>query len=275
MRILALPLIALALTWHAGAQSSATNPPAAPTTTVINGFGDGSQFTTSASNAPTSIANSVLNLTTTAGWQAAAAFYNTRVSIQEFTASFTFTFASFGNPGDGFTFTVQNDPRGASALGGYGGYLGYNGISPSAGFGVNLYSGYALGTFSLQGGYVPINNYQNFSPAYFTSGIPYTVTLTYANSLLLATISGSDLAAPYQTRYLIDLPGLAGDSFAYVGFTGGTGAAAADITITNFAFATPVPEPTTWATMGAGLGLVGLAYRRRLRRARAVKLFTL
>ena len=67
---------------------------------------------------------------------------------------------------------------------------------------------------------------------------PYTVTLTYANSQLLASITGADPASPYQSIYYsLDLPALVGDTLAYVGFTGATGAAVTDITITDFTFA--------------------------------------
>lgn len=235
---------------------------------VIIGFGDGSQFTTNykPGNPATTITNGVLNLTTMTNSVAASAFYNTRVNIEQFTASFTFTSSNSIWPGDGFTFTLQNDSRGTSALGRDGGELGYGGITPSAGFGVNLYPGYPLGTFLLNNGYVPIASYSDFSSAYFSSGITYSVTLTYANRQLQATITGPDLSSPYQTGYFVDLPYLVGDTMAYVGFTGGTGAAYTNITISDFAFA-PVPEPSL-GTLLAGLGLLGYARWRRCQRTR-------
>jgi hypothetical protein len=267
MRYLTLTFLVIAGVVSTAIAQENNSPPAPPATApVITGFGDGSQFSINAVNSPTAITNSVLNLTTATSSVAASAFYNTRVNIQQFTASFTFTYFNSNWPGDGFTFTVQNDQYGPTALGYAGGDLGYTGIYRSAGLGFNLYPGYMRGTFSLQDGYVPINSYNQFSPAYFTSGIPYTVTLTYANSLMLATITGSDLTNPYQSSYTFDLPYLLGDSLAYVGFTGATGAAVMDLTITDFTFATPVPEPTTWALMGSGLGFLGWAHRRRSRR---------
>lgn len=268
MRTFPLFLLALALAWTAAAQEVTPSPSAPATTPVISGFGDGSQFTTTAVNAPTAITNSVLNLTTATSSVAASAFYNTRVNIQAFTASFTFTYSNSGWPGDGFTFTVQNDQRGPTALGYAGGDLGYSGIYPSAGFGINLHPGYELGTFAVQSGYIPINYYDQFSPAYFSGGIPYTVTLTYANSLLLASITGGDLAYPYQSSYSLDLPYLVGDTLAYVGFTAGTGAAVMDLTITDFTYATPVPEPTTWALLGTGLTVLGCTHQRRQQQLR-------
>lgn len=273
MRLLLLPLLAIAAAVStAEAQNLSNVVPPPETQTVISGFGDGSQFTTTSVNTPTAITNSALNLTTATSSVAASAFYNTRVSIEAFTASFTFTSSNPYGPGDGFTFTLQNDYRGPSALGTAGGNLGYAGIQPSAAFGINLYSGYPLGTFVLQDGYVPLGYYQpdgtpagynQFYAANFNSGTPYTVTLTYANSQLLATITGPDPMSTYQSSYFLDLPFLVGDTMAYVGFTGGTGYAYTAITITDFTFATPVPEPTTWALMGSGLGLVGWAQLRR------------
>jgi hypothetical protein len=265
-----LALVTTGAIAHAQQNNASQATPA--NTTVISGFGDGSQFTTTAVNAPTAITNSVLTLTTATNSVAASAFYNTRVNIGAFTASFTFTSSNPSTPGYGFTFIAQNDPRGPSALGSAGGDLGYSGISNGAGFGLNLYPWYPRGTFVVRDGTVPYGyyaTYDQFNYAYFSSGIPYTVTLTYANSLLLATITGADLASPYQSSYAVNLPSLVGDTLAYVGFTGGTGDAVTGLTITDFTFTTPVPEPATWALLGPGLGLLGWAHqRRRLRRTR-------
>ena len=97
MRTLLLPFLAIAAalsTVVAQEINNVVTPPA--TQTVINGFGDGSQFTTTAVNSPTAITNSVLNLTTATSSVAASAFYNTRVNIQQFTATFTFTYSNYG-----------------------------------------------------------------------------------------------------------------------------------------------------------------------------------
>lgn len=248
--------------------TSTTNTTATAPAPTINGFGDGSQFTTNTNqpgNPPTAIVNSVLNLTTESGGLATSVFYNNRVNIQQFTATFTFTTSNPINPADGFTFGFQNDQRGTTALGGAGGYLGYTGITPSAAFGVNLYGGYPLGVFVLQDGNVPIGSYNQFAALTFNSAIPYTVKLTYANSLLQATITGSDLLLPWIGSFSLDIPYLVGDNLAYVGFTGGTGGAVTAMTISDFTF-TAVPEPGTWALMGTGGALLGLMHLRRRKR---------
>ena len=47
---------------------------------------------------------------------------------------------------DGAAVIFQNDPRGATALGGGGGALGYSGITPSAAYQINVYAPNTIGT---------------------------------------------------------------------------------------------------------------------------------
>ncbi len=61
----------------------------------------------------------------------------------------------------------------------------------------------------------------------------------------------------------IDLRGWLGEH-SFIGFTAATGGLTNAHVITSFALTHPVPEPSTWALMAAGLGMVSLvAWRRR------------
>ncbi len=102
----------------------------------ISGFGDGSDYTLTGytqdpvgdiidTNPPT-ISSGDLTITTSSMGEARAAFYNTPQSIGSFTAQFIFQNSDqqFGSA-DGFSFVLQNDSRGTSAIGGGGAGLGY------------------------------------------------------------------------------------------------------------------------------------------------------
>ena len=62
-----------------------------------------------------------LELTDGGDYEASSAFWTTPVNIQAFTTNFTFQLSSAS--ADGFTFTIQD--AGLTALGAYGGGLGY------------------------------------------------------------------------------------------------------------------------------------------------------
>ncbi len=87
-------------------------------------------------NGGASIIGGALQLTSAANQQVGSAFFNSPLSIdgiRSFQSSFSFQIGGgLGvNGADGFTFIIQNDPRGASALGQFGGGIGYNTIVKS------------------------------------------------------------------------------------------------------------------------------------------------
>ena len=88
-----------------------------------------------ATNGSAALSGSSLKLTNGGLAEASSAFYASPVNIQSFTTDFTFQLT---NPAaDGFTFTIQN--AGPNAMGGVGGYLGYEGIGDSVAVKFDLY----------------------------------------------------------------------------------------------------------------------------------------
>ena len=198
-------------------------------------------------------------------------FANAKQNITAFKVSFTYQDKGSLGVSDltanGFTFTLQNDGRGAAAVGGTGSSLGYAGaggaiphaaVTPSVAVGFNIYNG--SGTFLGQNGSFGTSNP---TKAVLYSGGAINVSLSYANRTLTETVTDASNAANTDTfTYSVDLPTLLGMNNAYVGFTGADGLVASNQTISNFSY-TVVPEPATWA---GGLGVTGLlafALRRR------------
>ena len=219
----------------------------------IAGFGDGSgfQINNNASGAA-SISGGTLNLTTGVNSQASSAFNTTPQSIGNFTASFTYTDVNTGGA-DGFAFVLQNDPRGAGALGDSGGALGYASgttpITPSAAMTFNIFANNG-GSQAGFGG----NGAVRFLPTgtvNITNGQPVNVTVNYAPlSGSVGVVSGTlnQGGNNYSVRpQLVKLTTLAGGGTAYVGFTGGTGGINATQTLSNFAFTSGTgTKPTSY-----------------------------
>src|SRR5689334_14134949 len=79
----------------------------------ISGFGDGTDFNIIDIGTPASITNGVLDLTNNTNNEQHGVWDLNPQIVTAFTASFTWQLAtdSSSDPADGFTFTVQNDPR--------------------------------------------------------------------------------------------------------------------------------------------------------------------
>jgi hypothetical protein len=204
--------------------------------------------------------NDVLNITSAVNSDDNSYFFNTPQPITTggWTASFTYVIpAGSTPPADGITFTLQNDPRGAAALGGGGGSLGYsggfaqppvngaNGIIRSEAVHFNIYTGAANGVgsnlFVNAGGAASGGTYVSTSPVALNSiNTAVNVVLTYngAGTISESLTQGANtfnttFAAPaYQTV-------LGGGNTFVVGFTGATGGLNAAQQISQFSF-TPV-----------------------------------
>ena len=173
----------------------------------------------------------------------ASVFLNYPQYIGSFFASFTYQDVG-GGGADGAVFVLQNDPRGPAALGGGGGGLGYNGITPSVGLEFNLYgpnspsasnSGIAFRPNGATG-----TPYTDSTPVNPASGNPIGVTVRYDGTTVSLTMTDTVAHVSFSTNYVVNLPILLGTNTAYVGITGADGGVASTQLISNFYFA-PMP----------------------------------
>lgn len=215
-------------------------------------------------------ASASIDLLNSAGsYTGGAVFANTQQNISGFAASYQFTATDTSPTLAGFAFVLQNDPRGAAAVGrqnegyGYGG-VGYQNnpaIAPSVAVGFNL----VAGTYGIDTAGNPVNFNQSASFG-LLSGDPIQVNLAYNGTALAETVT--DTLHPTQTfsySQNINLTTFLGASTAYIGFTGG-GPDIASVIVTNFAYTPSVPEPSDLGYLLLGGMVFGLAhFRRRLR----------
>ncbi len=196
----------------------------------------------------TAIASNILTLTDGAGSEARSFFYDSPQYIGAFQSSFTYQ--AGGNKGaDGASFCIQNDPRGALALGGGGGSLGVgtaNPITPSVELELNLYTGdsqnlgYTVLTNGLVGSGGDNGNYHAPGNIKINSGDPINVTVNYSNEILAVTFTDTVSNISYGTNInLGDLTQILGSSNACIGFTGADGGSTSIQTISNFSFFNP------------------------------------
>jgi autotransporter-associated beta strand protein len=204
-------------------------------------------FNTGAAIATTPVNGGTLTLSDGTN-QVRSAFCNSPVAINApFTVSFTYKPA----PGatyraDGMVFVLQNDSRGAAAIGTGGGQLGWGSpgtINPSAGVEFNIFSysgGPSLGTYYATNGQLPASQQYNATGSVsLQSGDPIQVVLTYDGSSSI-NLSLQDLSttSTYSTSYSTSgsLVSSVSGNTAFVGFTGATGGGDSVQTITNFSF---------------------------------------
>lgn len=189
--------------------------------------------------------NGLLTLTDNGGSEARSAFFNFKQYIGAFKAFWTYQ-AGGNKAADGIAFVLQNDSRGAAALGGGGGSLGVSGISPSWELELNIYTGNndGIGCGIFTNGNVGVNAIG--TNVLVNSGDPIDFSLNYGNGhLALTMVDEVNTNLSFSTNINMDLTFFAGGQTAYVGFTGATGGSQATQTITNFAFV-----PLTSATVG-------------------------
>ena len=223
----------------------------------------------STGGAPTQ-SGGTLTLTNNVANTSVSSFFPTPVTVNNklgFTASFTYSIPA--GYADGMTFVLQNDPRGAAAVGAGGGELGYGGaglITNSAAVEFNIYSfaGAGEGTNFESNGVVPGDanspggTFINTSPVNLAliniGGTQYldnanaiiNVSLVYNGpaQTLTETLFNTKENQTFTTTYTgVDYQALVGGSTAYVGFTAATGGIGATQQISNFSYGTNLSAP--------------------------------
>ena len=187
-----------------------------------------------------SAGSQVLRVTPSLLSQAGTAFTTNKVSFLNdgsFSTFFTFTFTSqYGGGADGLVFTVQNV---SNSVGGLGGGIGYQGIGQSIGV---EFDNWFNGGYDIDGNHVGIDVNGDITSA---PTITSPVALDDPSALHHAWVDYNGATNDLEVRLAdsatrpvgalltknIDLPNVLGGgtdvSDAYVGFTSGTGAAAA------------------------------------------------
>ncbi len=227
----------------------ATNPNPVPT---IVGFNNGTGWTVNNAGAgtnlpPFGVGPNTLTLTNSNNDIGRSVILNNRVNVANgFVITFTYAMTGGGgNPADGMAVFLENDPRGATALGGNGGSLGYGpgtAMTPSVAYEINDYNGHVIGTGVGQNGsttnYIPTGNVNFRGDG--TTGDPTNFRLVYdpvtqtLTEFLHDTVNNATFTNVTATG---DLTALLGDTQAFFGFSGATGGLNMIQTITNFGFA--------------------------------------
>jgi hypothetical protein len=185
-----------------------------------------------------------LRLTDGGGSEAAAAWYNSPVNIQQFTTIFSFQLTPGSNPtADGFTFAIQGNNT--AALGPGGGALGFgNGpggalSQKSAAIKFDLYDNGGEGVNSTglyTNGAVPTVPAVNLTGSGIDlhSGDVMNVQINYDGTNLTMTITDPTANATFTYAWPVNIPSAVGANTAFVGFTAATGGLSAIQDIINW-----------------------------------------
>lgn len=176
-----------------------------------------------------------LVLTSDMTWLQASAFYINSIHLPNrltFSTYFIFFIThSHSNHGDGLTFAIQGQSK--TALGAYGGALGYSGISPSVAveFDTSRNDEYDdinnnhVG-IDVDGNLISIGSY-DLTQSGFTiaNGSLYYVWIDYSNPKLEVRINNSNIRPDSASLTAdMDLTGNMAPCSVFAGFTSGTGA---------------------------------------------------
>jgi Legume lectin domain/MBG domain (YGX type) len=187
--------------------------------------------------------------------EARSAFFPTVVNVQQFQTTFTFQMTS--PTGDGIAFVLQ--AQGPTALGGYGGALGYGPqqagetapMPNSAAIKFDLYSNAGEGQNSTGlylNGVTPTIPSIDLTPSGVNlhSGNVFSAALNYDGTTLTVVLTDTVTEATATQTYAVNLPDILGSSGGYAGFTGGTGGSTvtADILTWTYALGSSAPPST-------------------------------
>jgi hypothetical protein len=210
--------------------------------------------------------------------EASSIFTTSAVNIATFQTQFTFQLTAGADTADGFTFCIQGVSP--TAVGPYGGGLGYGpdsasqgnsgGIPQSMAVKFDLYSNegegndstglYTDGAAPTALGSIDLTT----TGINLHSGDVFQVNMGYDGSSLTVTIKDTNTGATATQRYSVNISGLVGGDTAYVGFTGGTGGLTAVQNILTWTFgstATQAPStPTALHATPASANTVTLSW---------------
>ena len=240
----------------------------------------GAGFTTGAMalNGSAALSGTRLRLTDGGGSEAAAAWYNSPVNIQQFTTNFSFQITSGSNPtADGFTFAIQGNNT--AAVGPSGGALGYSN-SPggalsqkSLAIKFDVYDNVGEGPNSTGlylNGADPTTPSVNLTGSGIDlhSGDVMNVQISYDGTNLTMTITDPTANATFTYAWPVNIPNVIGANTAFVGFTGGTGGLTAIQDIINWTLTSgttpPVTPPggggTSAISLGSGFSATGMQF---------------
>jgi hypothetical protein len=170
----------------------------------------------------------------------------------------------------------------AQAAGTWGVYTSINGWTTVSGSGIEVRNN-LVGTAFAGNNFVELDSYSNSGMAQTlatTAGTHYTLSFEYSarpgvsaasnpievlwngSSVATVTADGSLLSNNAWSLYSYSLTGTGHDvlTFRAVGINDSVGGSLDAVSVTA------VPEPATWALMGAGFTLIGLSIGRRRRR---------
>jgi hypothetical protein len=229
-------------------------------------YGSDQSFTTQAQpgdagwtlNGGATMTGNTIALTFGAGSTSRSAFLNNKQDVTAFNIVFFYQDVSGAGSADGVTFCIQN--QAATALGGAGGGLGYDGIAPSVALAMNIYiwapNGRGIG-FAQNG--MRGTPYQSLLPNVDIGGNTniIQVNVDYNGTVMTMTFKDTVTGGIASTNWTLNIPSVVGGSTAYVGFTGADGGVASIQTI-SWGDSTPtilIPPRTQTAEAGSAVGL--------------------
>lgn len=181
-------------------------------------------------NGDASVVSGALQLTPDEGSRRGSAFINQSFALTSstsFSSAFSFRITGGTNGGDGLVFMLQNDEDGLNALGGAGGFLGYESISPSIAVEFDTYGS------DPSNNHIGININGSLTSVQLSESIPdlnsgntiYAWVEYYSSGDGMFDVFVSDSPAKPlvpQLAYPVNLASLLGSTF-YTGFSAATG----------------------------------------------------
>jgi hypothetical protein len=221
--------------------------------TAVN-LGAGFSAGAMALNGSANLSGTRLRLTDGGGSEAAAAWYNSLVNIQQFTTNFSFQLTPGSSTADGFTFAIQANST--AALGPSGGALGFgNGpggalSQKSVAIKFDLYNNAGEGVTSTglyTNGAGPTTPSLDLggSGIDLHSGHVMNVQISYDGTNLSMTITDPSANATFTHSWPVNIPSVIGANSAFAGFTAGTGGLTAVQDILNWTFTSGTSVPVT------------------------------